>query len=270
MQLWFYHMVCEGEGREVRVKLIIFLGTVNNSVMSIQFSTGKIQVISGLVYNLPPNFVAQTELKQGSKINDTNSTAGILAPDTLVFNFGTLVNNPNMKNTSFTVQGIRQLLDVSSNANGVQLTVIANYTYSDSLGQSSFLILSGIVIVIVSSYLQITKTGQFRNALVQTETIIDFTVTVKHTSTSTSLVFEVQVIDSMIPQMTLLSRTVTAVGGVVVLTENNKTDTTVLAKLSGYLSLGISTIIVTFSANLTTNIFALSPVNSNATTAWLP
>lgn len=203
-------------------------------------------------------------------VNATNSSRGISAPDLLVYDFGPLVNNPNTKNTTFTVKGIAQLLDVAANTNGALLTVVANYSYADSTGRTSYVILTApVVIVVVSPILSITKTGRPRTSIVQAGTIVDYTVLIQHTTLSSSPAFEVQFNDSMSPLVTLLPGTVHA-NGAVVQTGNNPSDTTVAALLSPNLPIGQNVIIITYSANLTTLIYPNTIVYSNATVAWLP
>jgi fimbrial isopeptide formation D2 family protein len=186
-------------------------GTTANTTVAIAFSTspGKLDAVNGVITSMDSNFFSAS-YKAGSIVlgNDTNHYG---FNNSIVFNFGNIVNTPNSLHpgTNLTIEVVAVVLDVPQNANGVVLTATPTWSYmADGIVYTPKFSPSVISFTVVGPVLSITKTVATPTPVVMAGDVVTYTVTVMHTSKSTSDAFDTRVVDKLSPELALVNGTV--------------------------------------------------------------
>lgn len=254
-----------GETMNFTMSITVPPGTAYGSVLTVNFPKGQLEALYGEVSYMPSNFHSDN-VREGDVIFGSLTEGSI--NNVVSINFGDLANEPS-SNRTIMVTIVAGVVNTADNVNGITLSAVPSFSYTDTDGvDTTFISLPIASVSIVTAQLVVTKTSNATSTLVMGGSVVEYTVTVRHSDTSTAPAFVTRVIDKMSSELTLIQGTVVASNSEVVF-GNTGNESSVETILLPYLNVG-STIQVTYSANLTRSILPNSIVKNTATVVWSP
>lgn len=218
--------VAVGETISLLATITIPAGTLADATLTIALPTtpGQIAVVpnGGTVVFMPNNIVGQ--LSAGSVVDGVD-TNGDGIRDSIVFDFGSAVDTPPFVNNTVVVEVIALVVNTPSNVPTTTLPTTCTLRYSN--GVTPYSTSSPSIIFTVVGPKLLAQTTATPSTGVQAGDIISYTLTIWHdTPTSTSAAFNIDVIDLMSRQVSLVPGSVTTSTGYVGL-GNGSSDTTI-------------------------------------------
>lgn len=215
--------VAIGEVITLTTTLVIPQGTTHAASLSIITTPsfpGYMTVLNGNVTAMYPNMVSSTGIALGYSSTPVDSNADGIT-DTIVFNFGDLLNLPEGK-----VKGIADNLTVTVdlivsdtyNYNGLPLNALATFLYNNSV--KNIPLVANVLVQVATPTLAISKTSVAPSDYLEAGTVIPYTINVTATVQNTA-VFGGVVTDILPPTLQLQENTLNIINGTLVGFVNN-------------------------------------------------
>lgn len=206
-----------GEVITIRGNLSVPQGVLPNMVVTFTnpFSVdGRLAIISSHIVSMASNFNSSNGLGTGSNstLTDTDSDGNF---DISTYRFGTVINTPEGQSMGpddvivFEYSFLVKMFNRNENRKDHRVWVDLSYSNNNgySMPSRSFLIEMYI------PELEITKVGENSTMFVEAGTLISYTITIKHASTSFTPAYNVTVEDMLSAKFTLQHVTVRSTSG---------------------------------------------------------
>lgn len=234
-----------GEIVDAVVKCNISNGVYSPGLLAIPPNSGRIASM--------PTAITSSRYVQGDLLSGTNSNHGPVN-DTITFNLGIVSNHPPNSDNRIILEIIALVVDEPFNSNSVALAAQCMFNYSNTLDVYT-LTQPKISFTIVEPKLLVNNTAT-PNSNIQAGNIVSYNLTIWHAPASSSVAFDLNIVDLMSNLLTLIPGTVTCTIGQIA--KGNAANDTTISIVVGNFAPNSGVIYITYKANLTN----LAPPNS--------
>ncbi len=197
-----------GETATFHITATIPEGTTPEVIITdtVPYTNGVMEVVSAQVISVGSNLSPEND-PPIITISDNQLGDGI--DDTVVFNFGEVINPPGGPGgaaSQITVEVVALVLDLPANTSGDQLTNTALVQFGPGLSGSA-----SAGVDIVEPFLNLTKTGDITQG--DAGDLVTFTLELRHTSASTADAHDVSIVDNLPAGLVLVAGSLQSISG---------------------------------------------------------
>lgn len=222
--------------------------------------------MQGYIAYFPGNLYSTNLIEQGQQFLPTDTDGDEIA-DSFTFQLGQIINSrqdfqqqPNFTTDQMIITVVGRVKDVPVNYNQRSLITNSSYVYDNTVKITT---LPGIVnVTVVEPFVDVYKTiVAYAYPFVEASNVVTYSLTVNHSSNSSSVAYNVEITDALPPQLSLVPGSVQSNYGEVITQEKGAPENTVIVRPGMLFSTTRPFLSIQYQAILT----YLSPVGDDVT-----